>query len=414
MGERLERIVFLVCIAVLGVAYGTAAAMFNFFPYPQVQSARWTLVEIITNWRNDFGFVPTRHLTEGHDPEREPFRLVVPDLVSPGYVLIGGLTPNHPSFHGGLLYDAAGTEVHYWPLNYEVLVPEDEPETNVLLHGLAPLPDTSIVVAFDNGDVLARVDACGDAVWVRRGGYHHAVTATEDGKALWTLDGDNFVKIDADTGEDLVRFSLREDVIAAHGLYGELAIRSMGDADEFRYQGDPFHLNDVEALPASMADAFPMFEAGDLLISMRELNLVGVLDPDERRFRWYAHGPWFKQHDPDFLPEGRISIYDNRTGLPPSRIRIFDPARGTTEDLITGTGDLPFYSWRRGKHHTLPNGHILIAESERGRVFETTPDGRLVWERHQIYDETRNAVITSADYLGPDFFTSPFPDCDAE
>ena len=39
-----------------------------------------------------------------------------------------------------------------------------------------------------------------------------------------------------------------------------------------------------------------------------------------------------------------------------------------------------FFSPWRGSVQRLPNGNTLICSSERGQVFEVTPDGRVVWE----------------------------------
>src|SRR5690606_39813819 len=88
---------------------------------------------------------------------------------------------------------------------------------------------------------------------------------------------------------------------------------------------DPFHPNDAEPLRADMADAFPMFEAGDVLLSMRELNLITVVDIETGKMKWWRYGPWFKQHDPDFQPDGRITVLDNATGTGASRVLAIRP-----------------------------------------------------------------------------------------
>ena len=55
-----------------------------------------------------------------------------------------------------------------------------------------------------------------------------------------------------------------------------------------RTSGDLFHLNDVEALSNSIADQYPLFETGDLLISLRDLHLVFVMDPITEIVKWYT------------------------------------------------------------------------------------------------------------------------------
>ena len=39
-----------------------------------------------------------------------------------------------------------------------------------------------------------------------------------------------------------------------------------------------------------------------------------------------------------------------------------------------------FYSSTAGASQRLPNGNTLITESAKGRVFEVTADGEVVWE----------------------------------
>jgi len=410
MKDILERLAFLASLVVLSIGYGIFAAVVDWFPYPQVNLARGTITNVRENWMNDLGFVPTRHLVEAEDPDRPAYRALQPWLVSPGHVLISGLTPGHDTLQGAVLYDDRGDEVHAWQLDYAALAPDSEPEQNVVLHGFEVLPDGSGLATFDNGDVVARVDACGAPVWTTPGRFHHVVSPTVGG-VLWSWRKEDLVKLDLESGKILDEIRLQTDIIEGQNLYGMLAIRSAENKDELEYAGDAFHANDVEALSPEMAIAFPQFQVGDLLISLRELNFVGVLNPESRRLHWWSHGPWFKQHDPDFLADGKISVYDNYMGLGQSRIIAMDPQTGEWTVTFQGNDAVPFYSWRRGKHEVMPNGHLLITESERGRVFELTRDGQMVWERNMIYDKARNYVVTQATHLPVDFFEPGALDC---
>ena len=39
-----------------------------------------------------------------------------------------------------------------------------------------------------------------------------------------------------------------------------------------------------------------------------------------------------------------------------------------------------FFSAVQGAAQALPNGNVLVTESTKGRVFEVTRDGEIVWE----------------------------------
>ena len=412
--DRFSRVLFFVSLVTLSVVYGSFGAIYGWFPHKQIRQSLGAWLEFRENWRNDLELEPTRHLVPALRAGGEAFVMHDAAAAMAGQVLVAGLAPAGETLQGATLFGADGAELHRWHFDYEALDPEGPGEFNVMVHGVEPLPDGSLVVAFDAGKALARIDACGVPMWVENDSYHHSVERAEDG-TLWTWRAESIVNLDADTGEEISAFDFREDVVVAQELYGALGIRTLEklppEAGGFKWFDDPFHANDVEPLDTETAAAFPGFEAGDLLISLRELNLVGVIDPSTRRFRWFEYGPWFKQHDPDFQPDGRITVYDNRMGLDVSRIVAVDPASGETEVVFEDSPETPFYSWRRGKHQVLDNGNLLITESERGRVFEVTAEGRLVWERRVPFDEERNAIVTSAELLPTDFFDSGAFDC---
>ena len=51
-----------------------------------------------------------------------------------------------------------------------------------------------------------------------------------------------------------------------------------------------------------------------------------------------------------------------------------------------------FFSATRGGCQEQPNGNILIAESNKGRVFEITPAGEIVWEYFSEFTDGGNKM----------------------
>ncbi|MEM7488426.1 MAG: arylsulfotransferase family protein, partial [Pseudomonadota bacterium] len=275
--------------------------------------------------------------------------------------------------------------------------------------------DGSLIVTFDTGNAIARIDACGDAIWSVRGGFHHSIDRDEDG-GIWTWEGEDMVRFDVETGEKTDKLYLQADVIAAddgeqRAVFDMRTREPLDGTGGLTYLYDPFHPNDVEELSSEMADAFPMFEAGDLMFSLRELNLVAVVDPETGILRWWRHGPWLKQHDPDFEPDGTITVFDNGTGLWRSRILRIDPADDSVSVEFVGSEGQPFYTWRRGKHQVLPNGNILITEAEHGRVLEVDDQGDVIWTHDMPWDAEHNLIVTEARHVPEDFFDSGIPSC---
>ncbi len=421
--DRFGTVIFAVSIAFLSMGYGVFSSWWGWFPAPQIGLAHRTVLDLKKNWRNDFALEPTRHLVKpddsgtAPDPERG-FTVYAADKVQPGYTLVAGLNSEPDAqFHVVRLFDETGVEVHEWPIHYDALDDEKQPQ-NVMLHGMEVFEDGSLAVTFDSGRAVARVDSCGEPMWNTNGRYHHSLNRDGQGSIMSWRD-EFIVWIDEETGEETRTLGLRTDIMTAldgeQQAYLDIRTRTPENADEeMRYLEDPFHPNDVEPLRAEMADAFPMFEEGDLLISLREINLVAVVDPDSGVMKWWQHGPWMKQHDPDFEADGTITIYDNATTTGSSKIRRINPADGSMSIDFEGSEEVPFYSWRRGKHQTLPNGNLLLTEAEHGRVLVVDPQGNPVWDRHMVWDADSNVIITEARHVPENFFTDGVPSCDGE
>jgi hypothetical protein len=311
-------------------------------------------------------------------------------------VLIGGFTINGELNQAALVLSPDLEIVKTWILTEEDEIGgiKSEPTAGKLVHGFAILDDGSIAFAFDVGISLQRFDRCGKRMWSTGGYFDHAVTPDDTGDFLWSLRKeqinddwlDQVVQVAAATGEVLRVISM-DDIIAANP---DLHILDIREADPNWGNGnprtlppkrldDPFHLNDVEPLPASIADRFPQFRAGDLLLSARSLNLVFVVDPATLQIKWWRTGAWRRQHDPDWEPTGEITVYDNRMDRSYSQILGIDPVSGDLRVILDGRVN-DFYSRIRGKHQFTQTGDLLISIPQQGRVLELESSGNVVLE----------------------------------
>jgi len=272
-----------------------------------------------------------------------------------------------------------------------------EPQTSFrkYVHGFAVLGDASVIFAFIPGVTLQRFDACSRRIWSVAGEYHHAVTPANDKSFVWALRDESvnekfaietIVRVAVATGEVVKRISV-DDIIAANPTIDILQIRQSDDnwgngnprnrSEE--WAKDPMHLNDIEELPASYADRFEGFAAGDLLVSVRNVNLIFVMDPETLKVKWWHSGSWRRQHDADWEPNGTISVLDNRMSRDYSRIVRITPSSNQVEESFDGRKN-DFYTRIRGNHQFTAPGNLLVASTQQGRVFEIDHDGQLVFE----------------------------------
>lgn len=298
---------------------------------------------------------------------------------------------------------------------------------NADIHGFLAEPDGSVVFNFESVGAI-KLDRCGRTVWRLDRVTHHSIERAGDGgywiggRRYFTRGGDappayspflppysedTILKVSPDGAV------LREipvlDVLFRNRLYALITLTGTAAIGPMReWYGDGInreigHLNDIEELTPAMAGAFPMFRAGDLLVSLRNRNLLLVFDPVSLKVKWWHVGPWVRQHDPDFQPDGTITVFNNnndntRDGslFGGSGIVRIDPATGGYETVYGGRPEEPVFSGFRGKHQFLPGGRILTTEHEGGRIFEIDAEKRLIWEYVNRYDEDEVAEVTGA------------------
>jgi hypothetical protein len=159
---------------------------------------------------------------------------------------------------------------------------------------------------------------------------------------------------------------------------------------------DPLHTNSVKVLSRDLAAEFPLFKPGHLLISIRNMNVLAMLDPESGKVAWAARGPWFAQHDAQFLDNGRLLLFDNLGIARGSRVLEYDPRTQAFPWFYDGAPGAPFYSAERGLCQRLPNGNTLIVNSEGNELVEVTAAKEIVWS------STTDSYITTGRRYSPE------------
>ena len=170
--------------------------------------------------------------------------------------------------------------------------------------------------------------------------------------------------------------------------------------------GDALHLNDVEIFPSDMQS--DIFSPGDIMLSLRNINSIFVVDSETLEVKYWRTGGFVRQHDPDFVADGKITLFDNnfiapRTYGQNSRIIAIDPVTDSVETLFTGTSDERFYTRIMGKHQWLPDGSLLLTDSINGRAIQVNKDGEKVWEFVNLVDDGLVGIVEEVQRLEPRF-----------
>jgi hypothetical protein len=147
--------------------------------------------------------------------------------------------------------------------------------------------------------------------------------------------------------------------------------------DELRR--DVLHVNAVKVLNPRLAAAFPQFKPGQFLVCPRNLDAIAVVDPDTEKVVWAARGPWRAQHDPTFLENGHILLFDNLGSPGRSRVLEYDLRTQAFPWTYPPDGGRSFLSRIRGMCQRLPNGNTLVVNSVGGEALEVAADGEVVW-----------------------------------
>lgn len=228
---------------------------------------------------------------------------------------------------GTIAIDSTGVIHRAWPANVEGA------ETREHHIGLAVSPDG--IVATNTDGIMTAYSWCGGKLWQApwkpsgagndRPDYngplsydwHHDIEWYNG--VFYSFRGMEVLGVSEQTGKivdslhgvDLYHWGWKDDlnlVDARGGRFdaADLTPETAGDL----LPRDPFHMNKVDVLTANEVDAYPGLKVGDLLLSLRDLNLVLIVRPEEKRIVWWRYGLTSRQHDATFV-DGAIEVFDN-------------------------------------------------------------------------------------------------------
>lgn len=340
-----------------------------------------------------------------------------------------------------------GTVLAEWTVRFSEHFPDSSflyrpPQTdrNVDLHGALLLPDGSAVFNYEYAGTV-KLDRCGATEWTLEHPTHHSIERAADG-GYW-IPGRAYIPNEArdayppftwartngSIADDLIlRVSEEGQIIGSksitemlyeNGLEALMTATGYSFSSGTTWDGELVHANKIGELPFAMAAAFPGFAPGDLLLSLRQYNLILVVDPVTWEVKWHQTGPWLRQHDPEFLPDGTITVFNNNAYKvelgPKGRVNPNAPKDSNIVQVNPTTGETwvaygdgegeTFSSVVRGKHEVMPGGGFLITEFEAGRVFQTDAEGEIVWEYINRYDDEEVLEMTEARVYPAGYFT---------
>ena len=279
------------------------------------------------------------------------------------------------------LVDNEGTLVHSWSES-----PPRPWKRSVLLEN-----GDLLVVAGRTPDALAmRMTWDGDVLWRLPLNAHHDIGVAPDGRHVVLMQKDRIVAGIHETVP--VRDNLvvlfepasrsTESVSLVDALIASPQVLPRKEVEELNGIYDVVHANSVRFMTQEdLVGRHPIFDLGHLLICMRNQDSIAVLDWKRKQFIWaWGEGELEGPHDARVLENGNVLVFDNGNRRGWSRVIEVEPRTGKIVWEYAASPHEDFFTEARGGAQRLPNGNTLITESVRGRGFEVTRGGEIVWE----------------------------------
>ncbi|NQV54274.1 MAG: aryl-sulfate sulfotransferase [Rhodospirillales bacterium] len=310
-----------------------------------------------------------------------------PEKACDGYTLFCPLNETNAA----ILIDMEGNEVHRWQLdcqpgNYGVILPNGNLFLNAKIRD--DLWNWTPTYSLFKGGALREYDWDGNIVWEHIDLHHH-----HDGRRL-PHGGAIYLSMEQLTEAQAAKVK-GGGPPTAHMLADVVKEVDAGGNLLWEWHAAEHLDTDIDILPDSvnrwewthLNAALPL-DDDRILMSSRQLSRLFIIDKASGKvLDRFGPGPFYGQHDPHPLPNGNLLIFDNGSyrglgsgAISYSRVIEFDMAR---REVVWEYKDMPVFNFQSAfisGAEVLPNGNILIAEGAKGRIFQITREGEVVWE----------------------------------
>lgn len=439
MNSHRSKFVFIVSLCLASCCYGMVSAQREIFPFTVWKEASAAAAAYLEVYLGEDKYI---------DPTMSAplVRRSVSDQADPLILVAGGIDfmAEHSSTGHTLAWimDRQGQLRHVWEYDPRIWQDLTKVKTTPWKSQVFPVgvhlhEDGSLLANFQGkntwpyGVGIAKFDKDSNLLWKKELLNHHWFSVAEDGRIYTaamrirespirlgntqaeiisedgTITDDVIMVLDAN-GEVIEEISLL-DAIVDSGWIG--LFQGATEDNIHALTGDPTHLNDVRIISADVAAQHETLAAGDLLISVRSLNAVGILDPQQKIFKWMCAGAAIRQHSPRVVKDG-ILLLDNRGGPAAtggsrlvkidldSRVprTAFPPANATSFEF-------PFFTKVAG-HLDIHQDRALVTLTTRSELWEVDlTTGQVLWEYAyvDVEDRERRPIYTSKYVHDVDF-----------
>jgi hypothetical protein len=260
----------------------------------------------------------------------------------------------------------------------------------------------------DGRDGLGKLSLDNKLLWHNIGRYHHEIELISGQRLVTFISRERIISwhgeeipvlddlalvLDTNTGQILEEHSMF-DLFKEHIRDEQIhSIKNWSEFDSIKSKiksrptdttpiighdtiGDIFHANSIRYIDRKISD---VANPNDYLISIRQLNAVAIISGDFTKIKWISKDEFRAQHQPSLLLSDSILVFDNQWRDGFSRVAEIDIKTKKIIWQYAAEKKNKFFSGTRGGAQRLPNGNTMITNSNRGKIFEVTPNGNVVW-----------------------------------